>query len=225
MSNNGTHSMHVQVKRSQGAFTLDVCFAGAASGITALYGPSGAGKTSVINMIAGLSRPDSGHISMGGRVLYDSERGIAVPPEKRRFGYIFQEGRLFPHLSVHANLAYGMRLVPAEERTIPMDRVVALLGIERLLSRRPKNLSGGEKQRVAIGRALLSNPSALLMDEPFASLDDHRKEELLPFISQISREFSIPIVYVSHALHEIHTLTDYVVYLRNGRVVGKKTAL
>jgi len=217
--------MHVQVKRAQGAFILDVCFTGAASGITALYGPSGAGKTSVINMIAGLSQPDSGHISLGGRVLYDSERGIAVPPEKRRIGYIFQEGRLFPHLSVHANLTYGMRLVPAAERKIPLDQVVALLGIEHLLARRPKNLSGGEKQRVAIGRALLTTPSALLMDEPFAALDEKRKEELLPFISRINREFSIPIVYVSHALREIHLLTDNLVYLRNGRVTAGEVAV
>ena len=221
MHSGEVQSMHVRIKRVQGAFALDVCFTGLNSGITALFGPSGAGKTSVINMIAGLVRPDSGHISVGGRVLYDSEQGIAVPPEKRRIGYIFQESRLFPHLSVRSNLTYGMRLVPAQHRKIPLDQVIALLGIEPILSRRPKNLSGGEKQRVAIGRALLTTPSVLLMDEPLASLDEGRKEELLPFISRISGEFSIPILYVSHALHEIHKLTDYVVRLQNGRVAGE----
>lgn len=211
--------MYVQVKRLQKTFQLDVCFSGAASGITALYGPSGAGKTSVINMMAGLGKPDSGRISIGGRVLYDSAKGINIPPEKRRMGYVFQESRLFPHMSVHANLTYGMRLIPKGKCTISMDQVVALLGIEHLLSRRPKNLSGGEKQRVAIGRALLASPSMMLMDEPLASLDENRKDELLLFISRISTDFSMPILYVSHVLHEIYRLTDVIVRLKDGRVV------
>lgn len=214
--------MYVQIKWSQKTFQLAVCFSGSASGITALYGPSGAGKTSVINMIAGLSKPDSGLISIGGRVLYDSAKGINIPPDKRQIGCVFQEGRLFPHMSVHSNLAYGMRLIPKEKRKISMDQVVALLGVEHLLSRRPKNLSGGEKQRVGIGRALLTSPSVMLMDEPLASLDESRKEELLPFISRISTDFSMPIIYVSHVLHEIHRLTNAVVRLRDGHVVGNE---
>lgn len=211
--------MYVQVKRSQRTFQLDVCFSGAASGITALYGPSGAGKTSVVNMIAGLGKPDSGLISIGGRVLYDAAKDINIPPENRRMGYVFQEDRLFPHMSVSSNLTYGMRLVPKGNRAISMDQVVALLGIEHLLSRRPKNLSGGEKQRVAIGRALLASPSMMLMDEPLASLDENRKEELLPFIRRINTDFSMPIIYVSHVLHEIYRLTDVIVRLRDGHVV------
>lgn len=211
--------MDVAVKRRQGQLHIDVAFTGAASGITALYGPSGAGKTSVINMIAGLSRPDSGRIVLGGKRLFDSASGVNLPPEKRRVGYVFQEGRLFPHLSVKANLVYGMNLVPAAHRKISLDKIVDLLGIGQLLGRRPRHLSGGEKQRVAIGRALLTSPAVLLMDEPLASLDDARKEELLPFIGAVSREFTIPILYVSHALHEINALTAAVVVLREGRVV------
>lgn len=210
--------MNIAVKRTLGQLAIDVAFAGTPSGITALYGPSGAGKTSVVNMIGGLSRPDSGKIVLNGRCLFDSANGVNLAPEKRRIGYVFQEGRLFPHLCVRSNLTYGMNLVPAPQRKISLARIVDLLGIGHLLERRPRLLSGGEKQRVAIGRALLTSPSALLMDEPLASLDNARKEELLPFIAAISREFTMPILYVSHALQEIRQLTDNVVMLREGRV-------
>lgn len=210
--------MHIEVARAQGEFTVDVSFDGEPYGVTALYGPSGSGKTSVVNMVAGLARPDSGKIVLNGRCLFDSQNRIDLPPEKRRVGYVFQEGRLFPHLPVYANLTYGMRLVPQAQRKISLDRVVELLGIGHLLHRGPKNLSGGEKQRVAIGRALLITPSALLMDEPLASLDQARKEELLPFIAAVSREFQIPILYVSHALREVRGLAHTVVHLRQGRV-------
>ena len=212
--------MDIAVKRKQGQMMIDVAFTGAASGITALFGPSGAGKTSVVNMIAGLSRPDYGRIVLGGKCLFDSAHGVDLPPEKRRIGYVFQEGRLFPHLSAKSNLVYGMNLVPATERKISLGRVVDLLGVGHLLGRRPRHLSGGEKQRVAIGRALLTSPSALLMDEPLASLDTARKEELLPFIVAASREFAIPVLYVSHALDEIRVLTGTVVMLREGRVIA-----
>lgn len=211
--------MHVTIRRKQGQMEIDVSFTGKPSGITALYGPSGAGKTSVVSMIAGLSRPDSGRIVLGGTCVFDSSEGVNLAPERRRIGYVFQEGRLFPHLCVRSNLVYGMNLVPAAQRRISFETIVALLGIGHLLGRSPRHLSGGEKQRVAIGRALLTSPRALLMDEPFAALDKARKEELLPFIRTISREFSIPVVYVSHALREIRTLTDHVVTLREGRVV------
>lgn len=175
-------------------------------------------------MAAGLSRPDSGKIVLGGTCVFDAEKKIDLPPEKRRIGYVFQEGRLFPHLRVRSSLTYGMRLTPRESRKIPMDQAVELLGIGQLLDRRPGTLSGGEKQRVAIGRALLTSPAVLLMDEPFASLDQARKEELLPYIAMINREFSIPILYVSHALQEIRALASSIVRLRNGRVVAGQAA-
>ena len=213
--------MRVSVKRRQGNFTLEVSFTGCPGGVTALFGPSGAGKTSVINMVAGLSRPDQGHVSIGGRVLFDSERGADLPPEKRPLGHVFQEGRLFPHLSVRSNLTYGMRLTPPAERKIPFEAVVDLLGLGRLLERRPRLLSGGEKQRVAIGRALLTSPGALLMDEPLASLDAARKDELLRFIRRVNAEFSIPILYVSHSMDEIRRLTGQIVRLREGRQVAE----
>ncbi len=201
---------------------MNIEFTGAFSGITALCGPSGAGKTSVVNMVAGLLRPDAGFIEVGGRCLFDSERGINLPPEKRRMGYVFQDGRLFPHLSVRSNLTYGMKLLPEAERKISLEQVVELLGIEHLLQRRPKHLSGGEKQRAAIGRALLTAPAALLMDEPLASLDAARKLELLPFIKRINRDFNMPVLYVSHVPHEIKALADVVVRMRAGRAATEE---
>lgn len=216
--------MQVTVKKQNGNFSVDVDFAGDPGGVTALFGPSGSGKTTVVNMLAGLAKPDAGRIVLNGRCLFDSESGVNLPPEKRGLGYIFQEGRLFPHLSVRSNLTYGMNLVPAGKRKIPLDQVVDLLGVGDLLGRKPKNLSGGEKQRVAIGRALLVSPAALLMDEPFAALDQDRKAELLPYIATINKEFGIPIIYVSHSLPEIRTLTKTIVFLRNGRVDSRDAA-
>jgi molybdate transport system ATP-binding protein len=212
--------LEVQVRRKQGDFTMDAAFSAEKSGITALFGPSGAGKTSIVNMVAGLTRPDEGRIVMNGRCLFDSARGIDEPPQKRRVGYIFQDARLFPHLSVRGNLAYGMRLPSKSEQYVDFDQVVQLLGIAPLLDRRPARLSGGEKQRVAIGRALLCSPSLLLMDEPLASLDDSRKSEILPFISRLYHDFSTPIMYVSHVLKEIESLAHHLVFLENGRVIA-----
>jgi len=181
----------IRVKRKQGEFVVDTAFVSEGVGVTALFGDSGAGKTSVINMVAGLISPDEGRIEVNGSLLFDSEKRVHVPPEKRRIGYVFQDGRLFPHLSVRSNLRYGMRLTPGAEHHVPFDEVVRLLGIEHVLGRRPAKLSGGEKQRVAIGRALLTNPSLLLMHEPLASLDGARKAEILPFIARLSKEFSL----------------------------------
>jgi len=212
--------LDVTVRRKQGDFVVDVAFSVPEKGITALFGPSGVGKTSVVNMISGLSRPDSGHISLGGHVLFDSGRGINVSPEWRRIGYIFQDGRLFPHLTVRSNLVYGMKLVPEERQYVAFDQVVDLLGIRPLLGRRPAKLSGGEKQRVAIGRAFLCSPALLLMDEPLASLDGSRKREVLPFIAKICRRFSTPVLYVSHSVSEIKQLADQVVILDEGRVAA-----
>jgi molybdate transport system ATP-binding protein len=213
--------LNIKVKKKLGGFFVDVDLSAGDAGVTALFGRSGAGKTSVINMVAGLTRPDEGRIEVRGRILFDSAQFIDVPPEKRRCGYIFQDGRLFPHLTVKANLMYGMKLVARTERYVHFDQVVEILGIGHLLSRRPARLSGGEKQRVAIGRALLTSPSLLLMDEPLASLDGARKAEVLPFIARLPRELSIPILYVTHSLDEILNLADKVVILDSGKVVAE----
>ena len=212
--------LEIKVKKRLGTFTVDVAFSTEGAGITALFGRSGTGKTSVINMVAGLFPPDEGLIVVNDRKLFDSKQSIDLPPEKRRCGYIFQDGRLFPHFTVKSNLTYGMNLVPRAERYVSYDQVVELLGIRHLLTRRPAKLSGGEKQRVAIGRALLTSPNLLLMDEPLASLDSARKEEVLPFIARLPRELSIPILYVTHSLDEILNLADTVALLESGKVVA-----
>lgn len=212
--------IEIDVKKQQGDFFVDVAFSTESSGVAAIFGISGAGKTSVINMIAGLSRPDSGRISIDGRTVFDSKQRIDLPPEKRGFGYVFQDGRIFPHRSVRSNLTYGMQLVPKPRRSVGFEEVIELLGIGDLLDRRVTNLSGGEKQRVAIGRALLTSPSLLLMDEPLASLDAARKAELLPFIQRLSHKLSIPILYVSHSLDEVLNLASTLVLLDAGRVVS-----
>lgn len=212
--------LEVSVRKLQGNFAVDAAFRTNGAGVTALFGRSGSGKTSVINMVAGLARPDEGRIVVEGKICFDSKNRIDVPPEKRRFGYIFQDGRLFPHLSVKSNLTYGMHLVPTSDRYVELGQVIELLGIEHLLDRRPAKLSGGEKQRVAIGRALLTSPHLLLMDEPLASLDEERKSEVLPFIAKLPRKLSIPILYVSHSLGEIRALADVVVLMDAGRAVA-----
>jgi molybdate transport system ATP-binding protein len=211
--------LEVKAKRQFGAFALDVEFSATASGITALFGRSGSGKTLTVNALAGLARPAEGRIAIGGNVLFDSRRGIDLPPEQRRLGYVFQDGRLFPHMSVRRNLAYGMPR-QAAANGIEFDHVVALLGLETFLERRPRELSGGEKQRVAIGRALLAAPRLLLMDEPLAALDSARKAEILPYIERLRDELGLPVVYVSHAMDEIVRLADTVVLMSDGRVIA-----
>jgi molybdate transport system ATP-binding protein len=211
--------LRIDVQRRLGSLDLAAKFEAEAH-VTVLFGRSGAGKTSVINMIGGLLRPDRGRIEIEGQVLFDSAGGIDVPAENRRIGYVFQEGRLFPHLSVRRNLLYGHALAPAAERYIELDRIVSLLGLEDLLERRPGDLSGGEKQRVAIGRALLASPRVLLLDEPLASLDAHRREEILRHLELLRDEVRIPIVYVSHAVEEVVRLADTVVLMAAGRVVA-----
>lgn len=209
----------IQAQRQQGQFALNVDIV-AGPGVTALFGKSGSGKTSIINMVAGLSRPDRGRIAVDDRVLYDSATGIDLPPDRRRLGYVFQDSRLFPHLTVHGNLSFGMNRLPPRERRVGFDDVVDVLGISGLLDRRPALLSGGEKQRVAIGRALLASPRILLMDEPLASLDGSRKDELLPFIAGLSQTFDIPILYVSHAMDEVLRLADTLALIDDGRVAA-----
>jgi molybdate transport system ATP-binding protein len=210
--------LDIAICRRQGAFDLDIVFQAPSQGVTALFGHSGSGKSSVINAIAGLSRPDAGHIRLDDTILFDSARRIDVPVEKRRVGYVFQDSRLFPHMSVLDNLLYGLRRVPQEERRIDLEPVAALLGIDPLLKRRPHTLSGGEKQRVAVGRALLAQPRILLMDEPLASLDAARKAEILPYVERLRDELNIPIVFVSHSADEVVRLATTLVLVADGRV-------
>ncbi len=184
-------------------------------GVTAIFGRSGAGKTSIINVIAGLIRPDEGHVRFNQRTLFDKAQYIDVPIHRRHIGYVFQESRLFPHYSVKGNLLYGVKHVDTQE----LQKITTLLAIEHLLKRFPHQLSGGEKQRVAIGRALLSKPDILLMDEPLASLDLPRKQEVLPFLEQLAERVKLPIVYVSHSLEEVIRLAKHLVVVEKGQVV------
>lgn len=212
-------SLDVEIEHGQGAFRLQTAFRSEGR-LTALFGRSGSGKTTLVNVIAGLVRPQRGRIAVDGTVLLDTQAGVFVPPNRRRVGYVFQEGRLFPHLTVRQNLLFGRWLAGGQAGATDLDAVVALLDIGALLRRRPVGLSGGEKQRVAIGRALLAHPRLLLMDEPLASLDDARKAEILPYIERLRDEAGIPIVYVSHAAAEVARLATTVVVLENGRVAA-----
>jgi len=211
-------SLTVDIERRLGAFRLKIAF-DAGEGVTALFGRSGAGKTSVVNAIAGVLRPDRGRIVIGDQAVFDGARGINVPTSKRRVGYVFQEGRLFPHLSVRQNLRYGGLFSAEARRPDHFEHVIDLLGLRELLDRRPGNLSGGEKQRVAIGRALLCNPRLLLLDEPLASLDAHRRNEILQYIELMRDEVRVPIIYVSHAVEEVVRVADAVVLMSAGEVV------
>jgi molybdate transport system ATP-binding protein len=211
--------LDVNVQKQLGAFELSARFV-AAHGATALFGPSGAGKTSVVNMIAGLVTPDRGAITLDDTVLFDAEKSIDVPPHRRRIGYVFQEGRLFPHLSVRQNLDYGRRMSGAPRDAAEFERIAALLDIGHLLDRRPGKLSGGERQRVAVGRALLMRPRLLLLDEPLASLDAGHKREILPYLIRLRDDGGIPIVYVSHAPAEVRRIATIVVRLDAGQVVA-----
>jgi molybdate transport system ATP-binding protein len=210
--------LEVDLRHRFPGFELEVRFA-APDGVTALFGRSGSGKTTVVNAVAGLLRPEGGRASVDGYELFDVAARRWVPPHRRRVGYVFQDGRLFPHLSVRHNLLYGRWFSGASRDGAEFDRIVALLGIGDLLSRRPGALSGGEKQRVAIGRALLSRPRLLLMDEPLAALDDARKAEILPYLERIRDGARVPILYVSHSVAEVARLATTVVALAAGRVV------
>ncbi len=205
----------VDVQKQLGGFALDVTFE--SQGTTALFGPSGSGKSSVVNLIAGLIKPDRGRIVFGDEVLFDSAARINVPAHERRIGYVFQEGRLFPHMSVARNLDYGRRMNGHAPDEALRARVLAMLDLEKLLERRPGNLSGGERQRVAIGRALLAKPRLLLMDEPLASLDAARRDEILPYLERLRAE-ATPMIYVSHQADEVRRIADRVVRLDQGRV-------
>ena len=211
--------LSVDVDKTLGDFKLHAGFS-AEGGATALYGASGAGKTSLINMIAGLLRPDRGRIVLDGEVLFDDSKRISVPVWRRRIGYVFQEGRLFPHLSVRRNLDYGRWMGGHAADADAFARVVDLLDIGPLLERRPGKLSGGERQRVAVGRTLLMRPRLLLLDEPLASLDTARKQEILPYLQRLRDEARVPMIYVSHDAAEVKRLATRVVMLEGGRVAA-----
>jgi molybdate transport system ATP-binding protein len=211
----------VDVHKRRGDFTLDARFSAPTPGITALFGRSGCGKSTLISLIAGLLEPDRGRVQVDDVVLTDGERQLHVDARHRRIGVMFQEPRLFPHLTVLGNLRYGAKRVPRGSRElVKFDEVVALLGLASLTARRPHELSGGEKQRVALGRALLSQPRLLLLDEPLASLDVARREDVLPYLERLRDHFSNPIVYVSHQFDEVLRLATRVVLLDAGRVLA-----
>jgi molybdate transport system ATP-binding protein len=216
-------TIEIAIRHRFAAFEVVIDFA-APGGVTALFGRSGAGKTTVVNAVAGLFRPAHGRIVVGGETLMDTEARLFVPTHRRRVGYVFQDARLFPHLTVRQNLVFGRWFRGGGARTADFDRIVDLLGIEMLLERRPGTLSGGERQRVAIGRALLSEPRLLLMDEPLAALDEARKAEILPYIERLRDTFDMPILYVSHAVEEVARLATTIVALNDGRVARQGSA-
>lgn len=217
MNRSGENLIEFAVKLPRSAFTLDVAFT-ASDALLALFGPSGAGKTTVLHLISGLERGGQGRIVVGGEVFYDSKARVFLPPHRRRVGLVYQDAQLFPHMSVAQNLRFGRRFAPKTIDPIPFDTVVETLGLQALLDRRTPSLSGGEKQRVALARALLGAPRLLLMDEPLSSLDDARKAEIIGLIERVRDVFRVPIVYVSHARAEVARLATKVVMLEAGRV-------
>lgn len=216
-------TVEVNLQHRFGAFSLDVDFA-AGMGVTALFGPSGSGKSSVINAVAGLFRPQAGRIAIDDHVLFDSHTGVSLSPHRRQLGYVFQDARLLPHLSVRHNLLFGRwfrRRARGGTSSVTLDHVVDVLNLAHLLHRRPGALSGGEKQRVGIGRALLACPRMLLMDEPLASLDHARRLEVLDYLNRIRHELRLPVLYVTHSLDEVMRLADQVVLFQDGRTVSQ----
>lgn len=213
----------VDVRFHRGDFTLEAAFS-AGPGLTALFGRSGSGKTTLIDLIAGLARPERGRIAVAGHVLVETKRRLFLPPHRRRVGVVFQDARLFPHLTVAQNLAYGRVFARLPHDRAEFAAVTGMLGIEKLLTRQPAGLSGGERQRVAIGRALLARPRLLLMDEPLAALDDARKAEILPYIERLRDEAGVPIVYVSHSVAEVARLAATLVVLDGGQVAASGPA-
>ena len=207
------------LQHRQGAFHLDARLQSDAH-VIGLFGPSGAGKSTLLNILAGGITPDRGRIVIDGRCLLDTARRFDTPMHRRRIGIVYQEGRLFPHLSVRHNLAYGMHLVPVKERRFSLDEVATLLEIGALLDKSPSQLSGGERQRVALGRALLTSPALMLLDEPMASLDERLKAQILPFLRRVKEETSVPMIYVSHAISEVLALTQHLAVIQDGAILA-----
>ncbi|WP_454868323.1 molybdenum ABC transporter ATP-binding protein [Pseudomonas farris] len=212
--------IHTRLKLNYSGFSLDVDLQLPGRGVTALYGHSGSGKTTCLRCIAGLEQAEQGFIQINDEVWQDSDKGIFVPPHKRALGYVFQEASLFPHLSVRANLEFGLRRIPRQQRRVDMAHATELLGIGHLLGRDPQNLSGGERQRIGIARALLTSPKLLLMDEPLAALDTQRKNEILPYLQRLHDELDIPVLYVSHSQDEVARLADHLVLLSDGKALA-----
>jgi len=210
----------VRLHLKYSAFALEVDLHLPGRGVTALYGHSGSGKTTCLRCIAGLERATDGFVQVNDEVWQDSRSGLFVPPHKRALGYVFQEASLFPHLSVRANLEFGLKRIPRAQRRVDMTQATELLGIGHLLERHPQHLSGGERQRIGIARALLTSPRLLLMDEPLAALDSKRKSEILPYLERLHDELDIPVLYVSHAQDEVARLADHIVLLRDGKALA-----
>ena len=215
--------IHGRFRLHQGDFVLDAELRLPGRGVHCVFGRSGCGKTTLLRCLAGLERPDPGHLRVNGQVWQSADRRVFVPPHRRSVGVVFQDTRLFPHLSVRQNLMYGLRRTPTDRRRIEPETVIEALGIHHLLSRRPVTLSGGEAKRVAVGRALLSSPDFLLLDEPLAGIDVGARHEIIGFLKALHRTFDLPIVYVSHDLDEITRLSDTMTTLENGRVTGHGT--
>jgi molybdate transport system ATP-binding protein len=213
-------TLEVALRKRRGEFALDAAFAIQDPGIVALFGRSGCGKTTLVDLLAGLLEPDEGSVCLSGTTLVDTRAAVDLPAERRRIGYVFQDARLFPHRDVEGNLRYGLQRAGAANALIPFDEVVALLGLAPLLGRRPSQLSGGERQRVAIGRALLAQPRLMLLDEPLASLDAARRDEVLPYLERLRDRLAIPIVYVSHQFDEVLRLATHLVLMDAGRVLA-----
>ncbi|MDH2925777.1 molybdenum ABC transporter ATP-binding protein [Lonepinella koalarum] len=211
--------LDINVSKRLGNFELQLNAQIPSQNVTALFGLSGSGKSTVINLISGLIHPDQGYIKLNDKILVDTKKGICLPPNKRNMGYVFQDGRLFPHYSVKGNLRYAMQS-KSRKNAVEFDRIVQLLGIEHLLNRYPISLSGGEKQRVAIGRALLSQPEMLLMDEPLSALDLPRKQELLSYLENLAQQIAIPILYVTHSVDELTTLAEQVILMEDGKMIA-----
>ena len=212
--------IHMRLKLKYSGFALDVDLQLPGRGVTALYGHSGSGKTTCLRCIAGLERAEQGFIQVNDEIWQDSDQQVFVPPHKRALGYVFQEASLFPHLSVLANLEFGLKRIPKQQRRVDMTHATELLGIGHLLDRHPQHLSGGERQRVGIARALLTSPKLLLMDEPLAALDSQRKGEILPYLQRLHDELDIPVLYVSHSQDEVARLADHIVLLSNGQALA-----
>ncbi|WP_053130111.1 molybdenum ABC transporter ATP-binding protein [Pseudomonas sp. MIACH] len=212
--------INVRLNVNYTGFALDVDLHMPGRGVTALYGHSGSGKTTCLRCIAGLERAEDGFIQINDEVWQDSRNGLFVPPHKRALGYVFQEPSLFPHLSVRANLEFGLKRIPRQQRRVDMAQATELLGIGHLLERHPQHLSGGERQRIGIARALLTSPKLLLMDEPLAALDSKRKSEILPYLERLHDELDIPVLYVSHAQDEVARLADHIVLLSDGKALA-----